>query len=240
MTDLLDVEFGLGDVVMGAEDLPTVERGRCRVCGEAATTERSTYCADHKTPQSRSSQTGVTDTLPKAGTTPERPVGVERPKQSQGRTPTGRKGAPSADEWSSKIFDKSVILVTAMVAASAVRRYNVNDPDDKIADTLTATDDEARRIARPVSRFMAGTNLNRRVGRKVLDNSDLLDAGFALYDWYDRVNKTLKTFAGQTHLASVTNIRPEGAPDEPTVTPTANTGTAGGDFPDFGPPPLVL
>jgi hypothetical protein len=203
------------------------ELGICRVCGDEATTPSATYCAEHRTRQPK----GQTDTLPPSGTTT-----VTRPK---GAVKGGRKGSqPTADEWSSRIFDKAIILVTALIASSAVRRYQINDPTDQVADSLTATDDEARRIAKPLGRFVSGTGFNKQYGRKILDNSDLIDAGFALYDWYDRVNKTLRTFSTQSHLATVSPIHPEGVANEPTVTQTGNPGP--GSFPDFGPIPAPI
>jgi hypothetical protein len=203
------------------------EKGVCRVCGDEASTPQGTYCTEHRTRQPK----GQTDTLAPSGN-----ATVTGPK----REPKFRKGAqPTADEWSSRIFDKGVILITALIASSAVRRYQINDPQDQVADTLTATDDEARRIAKPLGRFVSGTGFNKKHGRKILDNSDLIDAGFALYDWYDRVNKTLRTFANQQpHLATVTSIVPEGVINEPTQPQTGNPGP--GSFPDFGPIPAPI
>jgi ribosomal protein L40E len=204
MTDLLDLDEA--EPVAQAADAGAgqkrktnrqgFELGVCRVCGAEAPTDRATYCDEHK--QAR----------PKKGTArqaPETPAATESVK----RPPRPGKGAPSGDEWSTKIFDKTVILLTALLAGSMVRRYELNDPDDAIADALTMTNDEARRVARPLGRFVAGTDLNKRYGRKVLDNSDLLDAGFALYDYVERVNSTLRGLqAQQRPLASVSPIIP--------------------------------
>lgn len=193
------------------------ELGVCRVCGAEAASRAGTYCEEHRT---RAPKGSGTSTVAKAQRTPRKGV------------------APTGDEWSGKLFGKAVLILTSLFAASSIRRYNINDPNEQIQDALTATDEECRAIAKPLGRVLAGTSFNKRYGRKVLDNSDLLDAGFALYDWYDRVNKTLKTFAGQTHLASVQPIRPETR--EPTADEayqaTVQPGSPGGDFPDF---PLI-
>ncbi len=187
------------------------EIGVCRVCGGEAATR-----------QPRTTAT--------ASDIPSRPKQIDKPRT--------RKGQPTADEWNTRIFSKGVLIVTSLVAAGAIRRYNINDPNDAIRDQLEATDDEAKSIARPIGRFVATTGFNKRMGRQVLDNSDLLDAAFSLYEWYDRVNKTLRTFATQTHLASVSPIREGGNANVTTEPTTTNDGNPG-DFPDFGPPPII-
>jgi hypothetical protein len=179
-----------------------LQLGVCRVCGDEAASPQGTYCADHKTRQPRGEAAQPAQTQPSGTATVKRT-----------RSPSG-KGAPTADEWNNKLFRKVVGVVTDVVAANLVRRYQINDPTGEIAEQLSMTDDEAANVARPLGRAVAGSQLNRRIGRKVLDNSDLLDAGFALYDWYDRVNKTLQG-----------NSRPPLA----SVHPIANVPTSGGE-----------
>lgn len=224
MSDLLDDG---GAITTTIDFAPTVreskrtnpdglELGVCRVCGQEAAGPSGTYCAEHKTRQAKGSESPV-------GTGA---VSVSRPARS------GR-GAPTGEEWSSKVFDKAVILVTALFAGSMVRRYGLNDPNDAIADSLTMEAEEARRVARPLGRYIAGTNFSRKQGRKVLENSDLLDAGFALYDYFDRVNKTLRQYTANATLASVTPIRtPEGGDDGQTEQAATDSGFSG-DFPDL-------
>ncbi len=201
------------------------ELGVCRACGQEASTPQGTYCDEHKTRQRKTSGEGVAAPTGTDKVTPPKPVR------------TG-KGAPSGDEWSAKVFDKLCIMGTMLFAGAMVRRYNLNDPDDGIADSLAMTDDEARRVAKPLGRFMAGTKFSKTQGRKVLENSDLLDAAFALYDYTDRVNKTLRTYTTNQPLASVTPMRqpaqsPEGgAPDGPTQQETPEL-RIDGDFPDL-------
>lgn len=199
------------------------EIGVCRVCGNDSATPSGTYCADHKTRQTKPS-VGEDGAVPPGNATVSRPTARR----------AGR-GAPTGDEWSTKVFDKVVILMSALLAASMVRRYGLNDPNDDIADSLTMEGDEARRIARPLGRFMAGTSFSKKQGRRVLENSDLLDAGFALYDYFDRVNRTLRLHTAGVPLASVTNIREEGETSGPIEQETAQFGGPG-DFPDFSVP----
>lgn len=194
------------------------EKGVCRDCGQVASTPNGTYCAEHKRRQTKPSEGGAT------------PPGT----QSVSRARTGR-GAPTGDEWSTKVFDKAIILLSALLAGSMVRRYGLNDPNDAVADSLTMEAEEARRVAKPLGRFMAGTNFSRKQGRKILENSDLLDAGFALYDYVDRVNKTLRQYtAQQPPLATVTPIRePEGGTNGPLEQEATQSGDGGGDFPNL-------
>ncbi len=180
------------------------EMGVCRVCGQQASTASSTYCPEHKTRQSKSQSPGNGEgqTVSPSGT-----QRVSRPRAS------GR-GAPNADEWSSKVFTKVAIIITTLYASSMVSRMGINDPDEAIVDALSMTDDEARRVAKPIGRFIAGTDLNKRMGRKVLDNSDLLDAAFALYDWQQRSQAMLKQYQGTSPLAVVSPIRPNTPPED--------------------------
>lgn len=195
-------------------------KGVCRVCGLDAATPSGTYCADHKTRQR--AQTEAPSGTP-VGTT-----SVVKPPRSTGR------GAPTGDEWASRVFDKLIILLSALLAGSMIRRYGVNDPNDNIADILTMEGDEARRVARPLGRFMAGTKFSKTQGRKVLENSDLLDAGFALYDYWDRVNKTLRQYTSTPTLASVSNIRePEGETNGPVEQQASESGIDFGNLPDI-------
>ena len=200
------------------------EKGVCRVCGNVASTPNGTYCAEHKTRQTKASTSdGGANTPSGTGTTP-----VSRPR-------TGR-GAPTGEEWSGKVFDKLIILLSALLAGTMVRRYQLNDPNDAIADALTMEGDEARRIARPLGRYMAGTSFSKKQGRRILENSDLLDAGFALYDYWDRVNKVLRAhIQTQPHLASVTPIvpEPEGVQHGPIEPQTTGDGEPVGDFPNL-------
>jgi hypothetical protein len=230
MTDLLD---GGSVLVVDVDPNPPepkvrtnsegLELGVCRVCGDEATGPNATYCAEHRTRQPRATE-GGTDSQPSQ---PTGTAKVLRPSRSG-------KGAPTADEWNNKLFQKVVGAFTDVVASQLVRRYNLNDPTGEIADSLAMTNEEAGRVAKPIGRFMAGTALNKRIGRKVLDNSDLVDAAFAMYDWYDRVNKTLR---GKTpaQLASVTPIqRPaqggEYVENEPEAT---GSGIPDGGFPNL-------
>ena len=232
MSDLSDtvIEYDLGESLVQPEREPARNGqgyilGVCRHCGDQASTPSSTYCDDHRTKAQREGIVTTSTSLP-TGT-----ASVKRPERQPARGKT-----PSGDEWTTKVFDKGIIVLTTLFAASAIRRYNVNDPSGALEDELTATDEEARAIAKPLGRVMAASGLNKRYGRKVLDNSDLIDAGIALWDWYDRVNKMLKSFAGQerTHLASVSPIVPTGGETIEQTDPQASS--VGQPFPDFGPP----
>lgn len=207
-------ELELGEAIDVAKRYTAdgLEKGVCSECGAKAVTWNSTKCADHRIPGEATSHKAAPAPKPSSHAqgkaAPAGAAAVARPARP------GR-GAPTADEWASKFLDKTAILITALIAGSMVRRYNVNDPDDRIADSLTMTSDEAHSVARPLARVLAGSQLSKNYGRKVIDNSDLLDAGFALYDYFERVNSTLRGMAvPAAPLASVTPFRT--APEAPT------------------------
>jgi hypothetical protein len=236
MTDLLDtaeevvsteIDFNAPRERRRSLNAQGYETGICRVCGQEAATRQGTYCEEHRTRQTRSEPSGETPTTI---------TGTDTVKRTTTRTP---RGAPTGDEWSTKVFDKVLILLSALLAGSMVRRYGLNDPNDAIADSLTMESDEAKRIAKPMGRFMAGTKFSKTRGRQVLENSDLLDAGFALYDYFDRINKTLRQYATTPQpLASVSPIRPtrqaeEGDTDGSTVTSVEQPGIPRSGFPNL-------
>jgi hypothetical protein len=238
MTDLLEtgdtvietsIDFDRPRERQGTRNAQGYVIGVCRVCDQPASTPSSTYCADHKTRQSRS-DSGEARALQDVVT------GTDTVKRTTTRTP---RGAPTGDEWSTKVFDKVLILLSALLAGSMVRRDGLNDPNDAIADSLTMESDEAKRIAKPMGRFMAATKFSKTRGRQVLENSDLLDAGFALYDYFDRINKTLRQYATTPQpLGSVSPIRPtrqpeEGDTDGSSVTSVEQPGIPRSGFPDL-------
>lgn len=158
-----------------------VGKGFCRVCGVELDDKRKRWCDDHKG------------------------QGNKLPKISSNKEP--RKGKTAATSELTTVFGKLLLLITAAYAWSQLRRMNVRDPGGAFAESLAMTDDEAESVARPIARAFNSSPVGVRYGRKIVDNSDLIDAGFALYEWYQRQSQMLEGLAAQVRKAQPDNVR---------------------------------
>lgn len=152
-----------------------VGAGFCKVCGKELDDGRKRYCDDHKGSQGK---------LPKVGSTKDRSAG-------------SKAGKTAATSELTTVFGKILLLITAAYAWSQLRRMQVRDPGGAFAEALAMTDEEADAVARPIARAFNSSAAGVRYGRKIVDNSDLIDAGFALYEWYQRQTQMLEGLAQQ-------------------------------------------
>lgn len=98
---------------------------------------------------------------------------------------TSGRGAPTADQLTVAtgrlLGYGSIFIASEIVDADPRRPQWTDDETDRVIDSLSATPDEAKEIMRPLARIFAGTKLNKRVGRKVVDNIDAADSLMALF-----------------------------------------------------------
>jgi hypothetical protein len=94
----------------------------------------------------------------------------------------GKKGAPSAADLS-KTFGKLASIGSSLAAGMMVEgdpRIPLSDnPDrteERMVDALTLNEREAMILVRPLGVLMAGTKINAKVGRKIVDAAPLLDS----------------------------------------------------------------
>jgi hypothetical protein len=152
------------------EDIPAPETDlHCDVCG------RTGFKTEGGIKRHKTTQHGD-------GTSadPEK-VSVARKVQ---RDTSGR-GAPTADQLTvatGRLLGYGSIFVASEIVDSDPRRPEwTDDQADKVIDSLSATPDEAKEIMRPLARIFAGTKVNKRVGRKIVDNIDAADSLMALF-----------------------------------------------------------
>jgi hypothetical protein len=103
---------------------------------------------------------------------------------------------PKVSEWNS-FMARVFVILTTFFAYIVVRNARIIDPDDKFADELAMTENEAKAIARPFSRMIAGTSFNAKHGALIVNNEDLIDAAVAAYDWTRRFGEV---------TAEITNV----------------------------------
>lgn len=184
----MTVEWVEDDRTVETLDIPEVEpvrrieKGTCKVCGKPARSLTSTVCDDHDGRKSRSGSSS---------------------SRSTGRRTTK---PPTADELTNKVLAKLLVGITFLVAVRMVASRTLHDPDDAIAEELAMTNDEAKSITHPFARFIEPTPLNTKYGRHAVENIDVVDAGFAFWDWYSRTQKFLRNTTKQRRLATVTPI----------------------------------
>lgn len=107
----------------------------------------------------------------------------------------GKKGAPSSDELAAGLGRLLTIATmgTATLAAETDPAIPRGDEGQKqrdiVIDLLTLDEQSAKSAMVPFARAAAGTRLNKRYGRAVVDNVDVLgalfDLGLLLKNWND-------------------------------------------------------
>lgn len=93
------------------------------------------------------------------------------------------RGAPSVDQLtnaSARLLGYGSVAIASTLVDSDPRNFSEQQKDE-IVEALSATPDEAKDIMRPLARMFAATPLNKRVGRKIVDNMDGADSLIALY-----------------------------------------------------------
>lgn len=166
------------DEVMVTMNMGT-EPGFCESCGQPTRSARVKKCDDCKAAAKPPKQDRTQDS-------PRRDVKVKVPRVGGTVTPTKAAGT----------FAKLVILISVAWAWNAVRRYGIPDVDGSLAETLAFSDEEAADIARPLGRLAMSNSSSARVVAPIVENDDLIDAGFAIWEWRKRVDQALSQYKG--------------------------------------------
>jgi hypothetical protein len=146
----------------------------CQECGKELPDGRQKWCAEHKPSKGKS----------------------VRDKLTGGRS--SKKGVTATVEnGMNETVGKILFLITLAYAYSALRRNGIPDPNGQISDAMALTDDESVLIGKPIARLFLSTERGRAVAPTIVDNRDLIDAAFAAWDWFQRVNSTLEQYGNQ-------------------------------------------
>jgi hypothetical protein len=148
----------------------------CRACGGELEDSRKTYHDECK-PETASTS----------------PVGKRVKSKARKPTEATQKGMTS-------VAGKVLYLLTLFIAWSALRGVGVIDPTGDIADECALTDDEAEAIGRPFARMFLTTEIGKKHAPAIVANEDLIDAVFALWDWYRRMTNTLDEYRSQGNV----------------------------------------
>lgn len=184
--------------------------GTCKECGKELDDGRKAYCDEHK-PKIRDKVTG----------------------KGRGK---GKGVTKAVEDGMAETVGKVLFLLTLAYAYSALRSKGIPDPSGQISDAMALTDDESVMIARPLARLFMSTEQGRKVAPKIVDNSDLIDAAFAMWDWYSRMNETLAQYQS-TQSVQTPIVRNERDNRNESNTPSEGDRVSNnGNHPGFIPP----
>jgi hypothetical protein len=71
----------------------------------------------------------------------------------------------------------------------------IPDPDSSIAEELAMTDDEAAPIARVLARITLSNPTSAKIVTPFVENEDLIDAGFAVWEYNKRTTELLSQYS---------------------------------------------
>lgn len=171
----------MDDEVVIQWDPSTANEGVCEVCGAATRSNRVKKCDDCKQA---------------AKVTPIRQDTTQDNKRRDVKVKVAKVGGTVTPTKAAGTFAKLVILISVAWAWSAVKRYGIPDLDGSLAEELAFTDEEAADIARPLGRLSMSNSASAKVVAPIVENDDLIDAGFAIWEWRKRVDQVLAQYKG--------------------------------------------
>ena len=119
-----------------------------------------------------------------------KPVKVTRPYNKKGHSSTAKQSLSTAK--ASQTFAKLLVIITAIFAWYFLRTKGIPDSNGDLAESLAMTDDEALPIARVLGRLIATNESAAKVVAPLVENEDLLDAAFAIWEYTRRVNRIIE------------------------------------------------
>jgi hypothetical protein len=162
---------------------------RCDVCRAAGTAYRKRYPMGGRS---------------KARKEPLQVVKGERPAQAV--VSDVLRSAPATKrptvEGTTKLFAKVLLYISVIIAmwlVSSDPRLGTDEEKERQVRELQLDDEQASAIAHPLARFINTTSVWQKVGPKLIEHSDMLDALVAVYDWaaslarYQRHRKRLQS-----------------------------------------------
>ncbi|MGH7239274.1 MAG: hypothetical protein ACREHG_04305 [Candidatus Saccharimonadales bacterium] len=160
---------------------PRAETGTCKGCGTALSDKRRAWCDSCR-------PSNAPTTAKRARTT----------RLSSGDVKAGM------DSFAAKIF----VLLTIVIAWSQLRARKIPDPNGTLVDRMAFTDTESVAFARPIARMFLSTDIGRRVAPTLVQNEDVIDAAFALWDWYQRNAEILDSLSTNRSVPPMNGNKP--------------------------------
>lgn len=171
--------MGDDEVVIHWDPNASTAAGFCETCGNPTKSARVKTCDDCKAIAKANRQDTTQDN-----------------KRRDVKVPVRRVGGAVTPTKAAGTFAKLVILISVAWAWSAVKRYGIPDPTGDLAETLAFTDEEAADIGRPLGRLSMSNASAAKFVAPVVENDDLIDAGFAIWEWRKRVDQELARYKG--------------------------------------------
>lgn len=165
--EMIEVELSIPEPGTPSYDERQV-KGHCVICGKATGDGRRKYCDEHQ--------------------------GAKKLPKATNRTGARKRGNSEKSATNGELagsLGKLLVIFTLILAWYQLRGRRIPDPNGDIAERIAFSDEESVAIARPLARVINTTDTGIRYGKTLVDNSDLVDATFAMWQWYKRMNETL-------------------------------------------------
>lgn len=101
------------------------------------------------------------------------------------------KGKPD-DVKTTAAISKLLIIVTLLIMYMRVKSLGIPDSQGSLAEELAFNDEEAIAIAKPIARWSSSSAVGSRVVAPLVNNQDLIECAFALYEWNRRTDDILR------------------------------------------------
>lgn len=120
------------------------------------------------------------------------------------------KGAPTREQLTDSLGRGYGYGMTYLASAivDGDPRFATEADKDRAIEALAPTAQEATMTVAPVARALAGTSLNRKYGRGVVDNMDVLDCFFAISEQMRRFNTYRRERAQYEQGVASGTVRP--------------------------------
>jgi hypothetical protein len=186
--------------------------GQCKTCGKELSDGRASYCEEHRPSK-----------------------GVETLRNKAPKRRSGKKNGVSAEvnDGMTDVTANILFILTLTYAYTALRGRGIPDPSGAVSEQMALTDDEAAAIGRPLARLFLSTEQGRKVAPSIVDNRDLIDAAFAAWDWFRRMNDVLDQY-GTRQSVQTPRSNDDGDTRPPQGDTTGNgLGSLGGSYAEY-------
>lgn len=114
------------------------------------------------------------------------------------RTPASRTSTGSLSQTKTAgSFAKILLLLSVVYVYGLLRAKRIPDPQGALSEELALNDEEAAALAKPLARITVSNSKAARIAKPIVENEDLIEAGFALWEWQRRIDNTLNSYNRQ-------------------------------------------
>jgi hypothetical protein len=167
------------------------------------------------------------------------PIRTRKPRSSttsvaqraSSKVATPRKGSAAAfEKQAAGTFAKLLVIITVGIAWGRIRRMGIPDPEGNLAEELSMLPEEAEPIAKVIARFTTSNATTAKIVKPLVENEDLVDAGFAIWEYNKRQSEILSQYQRTTVQEVPAN---NGTPRQARGSESESDGGGDGGVPEF-------